>query len=233
MNLLKNIYSSLSILLALTGMIGCAVGPNYRRPTVDVPVTYRGATADSSAAPNAQPAQAKPPRPAAGSSVQSSSVQSLGEEKWWDLFRDPELQSLIRTALKNNYDVRIAATRVLQAQAQLGITRADQLPSVTGGGNITSLQNPVLGPIPSYELTQGQVAASAAWNLDFWGKYRRATEAARANLLASQWAQKEVMATLVASVATSYFQLRQLDLELEISKRTLSWRDDSLQLTQT
>ena len=160
-------------------------------------------------------------------------MQSLGDEKWWDVFQDPELQGLIRTALKNNYDVRIAATRVLQAQAQLGITRADQLPSVSAGGNITSLQSPKLGPIPAYEITQGQVAASAAWNLDFWGKYRRATEAARANLLANQWAQKEVMATLVANLATSYFQLRQLDLELEISKRTLSSRSNSLQLTQT
>jgi multidrug efflux system outer membrane protein len=129
--------------------------------------------------------------------------------------------------------VRIAATRVLEAQAQLGITRANQLPTLSGGGNIASQQSPKLGPIPSYELTQGQVGASAAWDLDFWGKYRRATEAARANLLADEWAQKEVMATLVANLATSYFQLRQLDLELEISQRTLSSRKNSLQLTQT
>ena len=228
MSLLKSTYFSLSILLAMPGMIGCAVGPNYRRPTVDVPVTYRDTTTGSSARPNAQPGQAKPPQPPVG-----SSVQSLGDEKWWEVFRDPELQALIRTALKNNYDVRIAATRVLQAQAQVGITRADQLPSVGAGGNVTSVQNPKLGPIPGYEVTQGQVAASAAWNLDFWGRYRRATEAARANLLANQWAQKEVMATLVANLATSYFQLRQLDLELEISQRTLSSRSNSLQLTQT
>ncbi len=233
MNLLKNAYLSLSMLLAMTGMIGCAVGPSYRRPTVDVPVTYRDATADSSAARNPQTDQGKPQQPAAGPSMQSSSVQSLGDEKWWDVFQDPELQALIRAALKNNYDVRIAATRVLQAQAQLGITRADQLPSLSAGGNITSLQSPKLGPIPAYELTQGEVTGSAAWNLDFWGKYRRATEAARANLLANQWAQKEVMATLVANLATSYFKLRQLDLELEISKRTLSSRGNSLKLTQT
>ena len=233
MNLHKSTYFSLGILLAMGGMMGCAVGPNYRRPTANVPVTYRDATADSSTAPNGLPDQAKPQQPPAGSSVQSPSVRSLGDEKWWDVFQDPELQALIRTALKNNYDVRIAATRVLQAQAQLGITRADQLPSVSVGGNVTSLQNPKLGPIPAYEITQGEVAASAAWNLDFWGKYRRATEAARANLLANQWAQKEVMATLVANLATSYFQLRQLDLELEISKRTLSSRSNSLQLTQT
>jgi outer membrane protein, multidrug efflux system len=231
----KNTYSSVAVLLAMTGMIGCAVGPNYKRPTVDVPVTYRGATADSSTAPTAQPDQAKPTKPGVGPSAQSVSVQSssLGDEKWWEVFQDPELQSLIRTALKNNYDVRIAATRVLEAQAQLGITRADQFPSVSAGGNVTSVQNPRLGPIPAYELTQGEVAASAAWNLDFWGKYRRATEAARANLLANEWAQKEVMASLVGNLATSYFQLRELDLELEISKRTLSSRNDSLKLTQT
>ena len=157
----------------------------------------------------------------------------LGEEKWWEVFEDQELQGLIRTALKNNYDVRIAATRVLEAQAQLGITRADQLPALSAGGNVTSVRNPKVGPIPGYEITQGQLNASASWNVDFWGRYRRATEAARAILVANEWAQKEVMATLVANVASSYFQLRQLDLELEISKRTLGSRQDSLGLTKT
>jgi multidrug efflux system outer membrane protein len=216
------------VVLVIAGTIGCAVGPNYKRPSVDVPVTYRGAQAEQSpGGPDAsQPAHSTTaPAP--------SSARSLGDEKWWDVFQDPQLQALIRTALSNNYDVRIAATRVLEAQAQLGITRANQLPTLSGGGNITSQQSPKLGPIPSYELTQGQVAASAAWDLDFWGKYRRATEAARANLLGNEWAQKEVMATLVANLATSYFQLRQLDLELEISQRTLNSRKDSLQLTQT
>jgi multidrug efflux system outer membrane protein len=213
----------------MTALLGCAVGPNYKRPSVNVPVTYRGAGADSAGAINdkqSEPAKTKQ----AGN---APSTQSLGDEKWWEVFQDPELQGLIRTALKNNYDVRIAATRVLQAQAQLGITRADQLPSLSAGGNITSVQSPKLGPIPAYEITQGEVAASAAWNLDFWGKYRRATEAARANLLANEWAQKEVMATLVANLSTSYFQLRQLDLELEISQRTLGSRSESLKLTQT
>ena len=116
-------------------------------------------------------------------------VTSIGDEKWWDVFQDKELQGLIRTALKNNYDVRIAATRVLQAQAQLGITRADQFPTLTGGGNVSSVRNPTIGPIPAYEITLGEVAASASWNVDFWGRYRRATEAARANLLANEWAQ--------------------------------------------
>jgi outer membrane protein, multidrug efflux system len=101
------------------------------------------------------------------------------------------------------------------------------------GGNIASQQNPKLGPIPGYEVTLGQVSAPAAYDIDFWGKYRRASESARATLLANEWAQKEVIATLVANVATGYFRLRQFDLELEISKRTLASRKNSLQLTQT
>src|SRR5437870_9537759 len=149
--------SFLALLLTATGLIGCAVGPNYKRPTVNVPVTYRGATADSSASPESKTEQVKT----------EQATASLGDEKWWQVFQDRELQGLIRTALKNNYDVRIAATRVLQARAQLGITRADQLPSVSVGGNISSQQSAKSGPIPSFEVTRGQLDSSASWNLDF------------------------------------------------------------------
>ena len=214
------------VVLLLLGLAGCTVGPDYQRPSVEVPGVYRGVAPDASDrsyAPPQQPSQ----------TTAQPTVQSLGDEKWWEVFHDPELQSLIRTALKNNYDVRIAATRVLQAQAQLGITRADQFPAVGAGGNITSQQNPKLGPIPSYELTQGSLIAAASWNPDFWGRYRRATESARANLLANEWAQKAVISTLVANVAASYFTLRQLDLQLEVSKRTFAHRKESLDLTNT
>jgi len=221
-------YLSFALWLGIAGLAGCAVGPNYKRPTVNVPVTYRE---PAPAAPSAADAKAQSANSNPAETERPS--ESLGDAKWWEVFQDPQLQSLIRTALKNNYDVRIAASRVLQAQAQLGITRADQLPTVGVGGNITSQQSPKLGPIPAYELTQGQLTASAAYNLDFWGKYRRATQAARATLLANEWAQKEVTATLVANLATAYFQLRELDLELEISKRTFNSRNESLQLTQT
>jgi multidrug efflux system outer membrane protein len=218
----------LALFLGIAGFTGCAVGPNYKRPTVNVPVTYRESAPEAPVAADAKAQQlnsnqAETERPA----------ESFGDAKWWEVFQDSQLQSLIRTALKNNYDVRIAASRVLQAQAQLGITRADQLPTLSAGGNIASQQSPKLGPIPAYEITQGQLTASAAYNLDFWGKYRRATQAARATLLANEWAQKEVTATLVANLATAYFQLRELDLELEISKRTFNSRNESLQLTQT
>ena len=191
---------------------GCSVGPNYKRPNVDVPNTYRDLPAD---------------QPASANSV------SLGDQKWWEVFQDSTLQSLVRAAIDKNYDVRIAAARVLEAQAQLGITRADQFPSLGGGGSVTAERSPAIGPIPSYQTNLGQLALSGAWNLDFWGRYRRATEAARAGLLASEWARQEVIATLVANVASSYFQLRELDLDLEISKRTLDSRQQSLDLTRT
>jgi multidrug efflux system outer membrane protein len=223
---------SLSLLLALGGLTACAVGPNYKRPTVDVPVTYRTAPAESSSTSGA-PQAAQSGQVTTTESKTQSAAQSLGDQKWWEVFQDTELQGLIRTALKNNYDVRIAATRVLEAQAQLGITRADQYPNLGVGGNVNSQKSSKIGPIPGYEMTQGEVTASAGWTPDFWGKYRRATEGARANLLANHWAQKEVMVTLVANIASAYFQLRQLDLELEISRSTLESRRGSLKLTQT
>ena len=230
--MIRNFWGNRTALLSLLffvtlGFTGCAVGPNYKRPALSVPGTYRGTAPET--APTTEPS---PSEPAKGPSTYPVPA-SLGDEKWWEVFRDQELQGLIRIALQNNYDVRIAAARVLEAQAQLGITRADQFPTLGAGGGVSSQQNPKSGPIPAFEITQGQLTVSAAWNLDFWGRYRRATEAARANLLANEWARKQVMATLVANVATGYFQLRQLDLQLEISQRTLTSRRDSLQLTQT
>ncbi len=193
-------------------LAGCSVGPNYKRPAVDIPTAFRGAeNVDASRNPSA----------------------SLADQKWFEVFQDPRLQELIRTALKQNYDVRIAATHVLEAQDQVGLARANQFPIVTANGSGTTIRNPATGPIPSYTYTYGRITGNAAWDLDFWGKYRRATEAARANLLASDWAQQEVNATLVANVASAYFQLRELDLELEISRKALASRKESLELTKT
>jgi len=192
-------------------LAGCTVGPKYHRPAIDTPAAYRGETA-------AQPSVA--------------SAESLGNEKWWDVFQDPVLQQLIRTALQQNYDARIAATRVLQAQAELGITRANQFPMLGAGAQAFSERNPkISSAFPSYQTNVAQVDLSVIWNLDFWGKYRRETEAARANLLASEWGQRAVLTSVVSSVASSYFQLRELDLALEISKSTLASRKDSLRLT--
>ena len=190
---------------------GCTVGPNYKKPTASVPATYRGLSPDASG--------------------NNGSAISLGDEKWWDVFQDEQLRSLIRTALQQNYDVRIAGARVLAARAQLGITRADQFPSVAGGASLIDQRTAAAPRFPAFEAGVGQLNVSAAWEIDFWGKFRRATEAARANLLASEAARQEVIATLVANVSAAYFQLRALDLELEISQRTLGSRQESLRLT--
>jgi multidrug efflux system outer membrane protein len=190
---------------------GCTLGPNYRRPAVAVPGSYRGAISSEAA---------------------QTQLAPLGDQKWWDIFQDEQLRMLIRTALTQNYDSRIAASRVLEARAQLGITRADQFPSLSAGAGISDNRTAQSKFLPAFETSTGQANLSAAWELDFWGKFRRATEAARANLLATEWARQEVVSTLVANVASAYFQLRALDLELEISKRTLNSRQESLRLTR-
>ena len=128
--------------------------------------------------------------------------------------------------------MRIAAARILEARAQLGITRADQFPTVAASAASTNERIPQTARIPSIETSANQVSLSFAWELDFWGKFRRATESARANLLAQEWAQRQVISSLVSDVASAYFQLRELDLELEISRQTLASRQDSLRLTQ-
>jgi multidrug efflux system outer membrane protein len=200
-----------AIVTALGLMTGCLMGPKYQRPTVDVPQEYRA------------------PAP-----QQAAQASSLGNEQWWQVYQDPVLTQLIHTAIAQNYDVRIAAARVLEAQAQVGITRANQLPSASVGADVFSEQNAkVTNLFPAYQVNAGELSLSVIWNLDFWGKYRRQTEAARAQLLATEWGQQAVISSLVANVATAYFQLRALDSELEISKRTLGSRQQSLQLTDT
>jgi multidrug efflux system outer membrane protein len=200
-----------AVALVVVLIAGCAVGPNYKRPGVNVPGTYRGVTPEEAAQPPAQ---------------------SLGDQKWWEVFQDTQLQDLVRTALQQNYDVRIAATRILQAQAQLGITRADQLPTINAGAQAVDQRSPRGKQFRQFETSSNQLDLLLSWEVDFWGRYRRATEAARATLLATQWARQAVINTLVSDVATAYFQLRELDLELEISQRTLASRQDSLRLTQ-
>jgi outer membrane protein, multidrug efflux system len=195
------------VLLLLTG---CTVGPKYKRPPVTVPDTYRGL------APDADP----------------QTGAALGDEKWWTVFQDPQLQELVREALSQNYDVRIAATRVLQAQAVLGITRADQFPTITGGASTSNQRLPATRITPAFETSPSEVNLSLFWELDFWGKYRRATEAARATLLATEWGQKAVMSSLVSNVASAYFQLLELDSEMEISRSTLASRKESLRLVE-
>ena len=233
----------LSFLMFL--ICGCTVGPNYKRPAADVPGMYRGASTQDAAqaqegasnqAPKpaeTAPQQGSQPAAASGQQAPASSQESIGEQKWWEVFQDPQLQQLIGTALKQNYDVRIAAARILEAQAQFKITRADQLPTISAGAAAVNERFPREKPLPAYETNATSVNASLAWDLDFWGRYRRATESARANLLATEWARRAVTNSLVSNVAAAYFQLRAYDLQLEIARRTLASRQESLQLTQT
>ena len=196
-----------SIAIILLSLNACTLGPKYKRPTVQVPDTFRA-------------------------SLSPAASESLGDAKWWTVFQDPQLQALIREALAQNYDLRIAASRVLQAQAALGITRADQFPTVSGGGSVTNERFAQTRVTPAFETSPIQLNLALFWELDFWGKYRRATEAARADLLATEWGQKAVISSLVSNVAAAYFQLLELDSEMEISRRALDSRKESLRLVE-
>ena len=182
-------------IMLLLASCACTVGPKYRRPPVTVPNQYRGVP-DLSKQANGEP---------------------FAEMQWSEVFQDEVLKSLIKEALTNNYDVRIAASRILQAGAVLGITRADQFPSV---GTTGSLGNTRTQPFQG-NSSLGSAYIQASWILDFWGQYRRATEAARANLLASEFGQKAVRITVIADVANAYFQLCEFDSQLEFSKQTV------------
>jgi multidrug efflux system outer membrane protein len=207
----KSLLPSLAAIL----LAGCAVGPNYQRPVVQTPAAFR------------TPA----PTPA-------GDPASLADLKWFELFKDEKLQELVRTALVQNYDLRDAAARVEAARANLGITRSNQFPNVGAGAEISTTRFSRNGsqaiPVafaPSQNRTFGQATLNLlSFELDFWGRLRRATEAARANLLSAEENRKAVTTTLVSDVASAYFGLRELDYQLEISQRTLATRRDSLTL---
>jgi len=207
----------LLIVIAAAFLASCTVGPNYQRPAVPTPVNFRAPGGTAAADPT-----------------------SLGDLKWFEVFKDEKLQELIRTALEQNYDLRDAVARVDAASAQLGITRSDQLPGVAAGANISTVRLSRNGqtPLPeSFVRSQNRTFGGAALDLlsyevDIWGKLRRATEAARANLLSAEENRKAVMTTLVSQVASAYFSLRELDYQMEISQRTLATRKDSLGLIQ-
>ena len=187
---------------------GCMVGPDYKRPDGFLPSDYRGGDAIPTAA----------------------NAPVYGDLAWWTVFTDPDLQELIRTALKQNYDVRIAVARILQAQSQVTIARSPIFPTVDGSA--TGPYNAYTGserPLPDSTF-QPQAGFNVAWELDIWGRFRRGTEAAQAQLLASEDFRYGVIATLVAEVGSAYLTLRALDLTLEISRRTVASRKQSLEL---
>jgi multidrug efflux system outer membrane protein len=207
--MIRRVPAAIACLLLFL-LAGCTVGPNYQRPKVNLPAAYRGAPSDQ------------------------SSAESLGDQKWWTVFQDRVLQNLVRTALQQNFDIRIAAIRVLQAQSQLVITRANQFPTLNGTGSLSGTRSPgIPGVFKAYSYAADEFALGGSWDLDFWGRYRRATEAARATLRETEWGRRAVFATLIENLASAYFQLREYDLELDIAKRTLASRQQSLTLTKT
>jgi multidrug efflux system outer membrane protein len=212
---MRNSY--VAVALAATLMTGCMVGPNYKRPQVEVPNKFR--------APNPLP---------------EAEAVSVADLKWFEVFHDQALQELIRTALVQNYDLRDAVTRVEQARANLGTARSNQLPqfNATGDLNVTRLSRDgsLALPqsfVPNQNRNYGQAGLNLlSFELDIWGRLRRATEAARANLLNAEENRKAVVTTIVSDVASDYLQLRELDYELEISQNTLKNRQEFLDLTQ-
>jgi multidrug efflux system outer membrane protein len=193
-------------------MSGCKVGPNYARPAVSTPDQYyRGIAPDLSN--QNQPASAPPAQP-------------FGEMKWDSVFQDETLRALITEALANNYDMKIAAERILEAQANVGIVRANQLPSLTGSGGVNFFRDMLAlnGP------TVDSVGIQLSYIVDFWGKYRRMTEAARAQLLSTTYAKDVVQTTLIASVASAYYALRQFDLQLDYSNKTVDADNDIVKI---
>jgi outer membrane protein, multidrug efflux system len=186
---------------------GCAVGPNYKRPPVDSPSTFRGDL--------------------------TPGKTSFADTNWWDVYHDANLQALIREAFTNNYDLRIAVTRIEQSQAVLAQARSQFVPNVNYSGDVSRGKNYLLGGyFPNGGKTAGSAvtALNAFWEVDLWGRIRRLNEAARADLLASEEGRRGVRLTLLGDVATAYFQLMELDQELEIAGRTTNSFTDSLRI---
>jgi outer membrane protein, multidrug efflux system len=193
----------LACLALLAIEVSCLVGPNYKRPAVPIPAQHRGQAADAS---------------------------SLADLPFWQLFGDKQLESHLREALRANHDLRTAVARVDELRAKLGVARADYYPSVSLSGQGGYTRNPAPSPTPD-TIPLG-LAANISWEVDFWGRVRRSTEAARASLLASEEGQRAAVASLTSSVAQAYFELTALDYERHIVRRALAARQETLELFQ-
>jgi outer membrane protein, multidrug efflux system len=194
-----------AVIVLVLLMSGCKVGPNYKRPVAVTPDQYRGVAPDLSGQAGTQP---------------------FAEMQWETVFQDETLRALIKEALTNNYNMQIAASRIIQAQAIVGETRANQLPNLSGSGGVDYQRNAIVPNGP----TINSLGIQLSYIVDFWGKYRRATEAARAQLLATTYARGVVQATLISDVANAYFQLRQFDSQLDFSQRNVVADKDVLRI---
>ncbi|MBP6977512.1 MAG: efflux transporter outer membrane subunit [Bacteroidales bacterium] len=199
---MKKYSIHLTVILFITILSGCMVGPKYQKPVVQTPAhfTYADTTGQDSAF----------------------------DLEWWMLFEDPQLEKLIRTALSANKDVRIAAARIEEARASVGYKRADMWPMIgyeanIQGGNL----NTVLNSGKTTNHNTYYAAPFLSWEIDFWGKYRSATEAAKADLLATEYGYRSVMISLITGVTSTYYQLLDYDNQLAISRQTLESRKES------
>jgi multidrug efflux system outer membrane protein len=192
-------------------LCGCAVGPNYKRPSVALPDAYRGAPASDAA--------------------------SIAGVKWFDLFGDDTLKQLVTTALERNFDLRIAARRVEEARAQFGIAHANLFPFLDLQGQFTATRSSANGPFPyppgtKLSASYTEVGAALSWEIDLWGRLRRLNESARAQYLATEEGRRGVVVSLVSEVTSTYFQLLEQDLELEIGRKTRDIATDNLRLVE-
>lgn len=204
-----------SLLITLSVLLsGCAVGPNYKRPQVALPEQYRGANLPASGAP------------------------SIAETKWFDLFGDETVGRLVNTALEQNFDIRIAAERVLQARSQLEAQRANLFPFLNGQSQWNATRASTLGSLPfiaegtDLKFAYTQAGLGASWELDFWGRLRRLTESARAQYFAAEENRLAARVSLIGDVMNTYFTLLEQDLELNIGNKTRSIAENGLRLTQ-
>ena len=199
---------SLYVILLVSFISGCAIGPNYRRPQVTSPASWR---------------------------VEEQEARDLANTAWWGQFNDPVLADLIQSALRENKDLKIAAARVDEFMGRYGVTRAALFPQVTGTGSALRQQfSQLTNPLPSPTLQNPgdiyQAFLNVSWQVDLWGQLRRATEAARADLLSTEEARRGVILTVVTSVAIAYTDLLDLDKQLEIAERTAKARENSYNL---
>ena len=195
---------------------GCAIGPDYERPYIPDPEQFRS-----------QPQEEKKVDPT-----------SLAEMPWWELFEDEELHYLIRTALQENKDLMIAAARVDEARGELGVTRSQLFPQFDAQARFSRRGIPsalIPGEAGDINLETDiyQIGGSLSWELDVWGQLRRATEGARAELMATEEARRAIILGLISQVAQTYFELRALDLELEITRRSIKTREGTLRIVNS
>ena len=206
MNGMVNISKLLSATLCCGLLVSCAVGPKYHRSAVQTPPIFRDIAPDPQ---------------------QQAQAASYADLPWWQVFQDPKLQELIRSALKQNYDAQLATERINAARAQVTITRSSLFPQVAANANFNGGKDGAT----QFKFNFLTLVGDAAFQMDLFGRLRRATEASRAELLATEDARQTVILTLVSDLASDYFTLLQLDLQLQITRQTVSTQTDSVKLT--